>query len=154
MGFSTISALVVALAKLSSIVTKLESGASRIMSAEGMSTGGGVAMCTGDVGMMVVIRGEDILSLSASAARTALRYVPRSPTDLYSSVEKFMMCVCDRSVWGGDVILCCVGPSFMCFWALLLRWGIGDRSRRLTLGRVSDAPRVPRCCHSWGNPST
>ncbi len=61
------------------------------MLAEGMSTGGGVAMCTGDEGMMVVTQGEDILSLSASAARTALRYAPRSPTDSYLSVEKFMM---------------------------------------------------------------
>ncbi len=61
------------------------------MSADGISTGGGVAMCTGDEGMMVVTRGEDILSLSASAARTALRYALRSPTDSYSSVEKFMV---------------------------------------------------------------
>ena|SRR6266702_1166470 len=102
MGSSTISTLVAALARLSSIVTKLESGASRIISAEGMSTGGGVAMCTGDEGMMVMTRGEDILSLSASAARTALRYAPRSPTDSYLSVEKFMMCVgCRRDVCGG-----------------------------------------------------
>src|SRR6266702_1636012 len=93
MGSSTILTLVAAPARLSSIVMKLESGASRIMSAEGISTGGGVAMCTGDEGMMVVTRGDDILSLSASAARTALRYAPRSPTDLYSSVEKFMVCV-------------------------------------------------------------
>ncbi len=72
---------------------KLELGASRIMLAEGISTGGGVAMCTGDEGMMVVTRGDDILSLSASAARTALQYAPHSPTDSYSSVEKFMVCV-------------------------------------------------------------
>src|SRR6266702_2256353 len=91
MGSSTTSTLVAALAKLSSMVTKLESGASRIMSAEGISTGGGVAMCTGDEGMIVVTWGEDILSLSASAARTALRYVPRSPMNLYLSVEKFMV---------------------------------------------------------------
>jgi len=90
MGSSTSSTLVAALARLSSMVTKLESGTSQIMSAEGISTGGGVAMCTGDEGMMVVTRGDDILSLSASAARTALRYVPRSPTDSYLSVEKFM----------------------------------------------------------------
>src|SRR6266702_6660701 len=90
MGSSTISILVAALAMLSIMVTKLESGASRIISVEGMSTGGGVAMCTGDVGIMVVTRGEEILSLSASAARTALWYEPRSPTDLYLSVEKFM----------------------------------------------------------------
>src|SRR6266702_7794924 len=90
MGSSTISTLVAALARLSSMFMKLESGASRIMSAEGMMTGGGVAMCIGDEGMTVVTRGEDILSLSASAARTALRYAPRSPTDSYSSVEKFM----------------------------------------------------------------
>ncbi len=44
---------------------------------------------------------------------------------------------------------CSVGPAFMSVWALLLRWGIGDRSRRLVLGRVSDAPLVPRCCHLW-----
>jgi len=55
------------------MVTKLESGASLIMSVEGMRTGGGVAMWMGDEGMMVVTRGEDILSLLASAARTALR---------------------------------------------------------------------------------
>src|SRR6266702_8898664 len=90
MGSSTTSTLVAALARLSSMVTKLESGISWIISAEGISTGGGVAMCTGDDGMMVVTRGEEILSLSASAARTALQYAPRSPTDSYSSVEKFM----------------------------------------------------------------
>src|SRR6266702_3489197 len=45
-------------------------------------------------------------------------------------------------------------PSFMWFWALLLHWGIGDRSWRLVLGRVSDAPQVPRCCHLWENLST
>src|SRR6266571_1159126 len=101
MGSSTISTLVAALARLSSIVIKLESGASLIMSAEGMSTGGGVAMCTGEEGMMVVTRGDDILSLSASAARTALRYAPRSPTDSYSSVEKFMVRMgCERDVCG------------------------------------------------------
>jgi len=84
------------------MVTKLESGASQIISAEGMSTGRGVAMCTGDEGMMVVTQGEDILSLSASAARTVLRYAPCSPTDSYSSVEKFIMCVgCKRDVCGG-----------------------------------------------------
>src|SRR6266702_3061322 len=120
MGSSTISTLVAALARLSSMVMKLELGVSRIISAEGMSIGGGVAMCTGDEGMMVVTRGEDILSLSASAARTALRYAPRSPTDSYSSVEKFMMRVCDRSVWGGvmsfsaalALLLCAFGRSF------------------------------------------
>src|SRR6266702_6368837 len=101
MGSSTISTLVVALAMLSSLVTKLASGASWIMLAEGMSMGGGVAMCTGDEGMIVVTRGEDILSLSASAARTALRYVPRSPTDSYSSVEKFMIVVVVMESGGG-----------------------------------------------------
>src|SRR6266702_3120410 len=80
------------------MVTKLESGASRIMSAEGMITGGGVAMCTGDEGIMVVTRGEDILSLSASAARTALRYAPRSPTDSYSSRKELMVRV---MIWLG-----------------------------------------------------
>jgi len=73
MGSSTASTLVAALARLSSMVTKLMSGASRIMSADGIMTGGGVAMWTGDDGIMVVMRGDDILSLSASAARTALR---------------------------------------------------------------------------------
>ncbi len=34
-------------------------------------TGGGVAMGMGDEGMMVVTRGEDILSLLALLARTA-----------------------------------------------------------------------------------
>ncbi len=29
-----------------------------------------------------------------------------------------------------DVVFCFVGPSFMFVWVLLLRWGIGDRSRR------------------------
>jgi len=43
------------------------------MSADGMTTGGGVAMCTGDDGIIVVIQGEDMLSLAASLARTALR---------------------------------------------------------------------------------
>src|SRR6266702_2627649 len=101
MGSSTISTLVAALARLSSMVTKLESGASWIMSAEGISTGGGVAICTGDEGIIVVTRGEDILSLSASAARTVLRYVLRSPTDSYSSVEKFIVRVeCVRDVCG------------------------------------------------------
>src|SRR6266702_263825 len=83
--------MVAALARLSSMVTKLESGTSQIMSAEGMSMGGGVAICTGDEGMIVMTCGEDILSLSASAARTALRYAPRSPTDSYLSVEKFIV---------------------------------------------------------------
>jgi len=103
------------------MVTKLELGASQIMSAEGMSTGGGVAMCTGDDGMMVVTRGEDILSLSALAARTALRYAPRSPTDSYSSVEKFIMrlgyiggmCVgVDVVVAVFALLLCMFGRSF------------------------------------------
>src|SRR6266571_3093908 len=133
MDSSTISTLVAALARLSSMVTKLESGASRIMSADGMSTGGGVAMCTGDEGIMVVTRGEDILSLSASAARTALRYAPRSPTDSYSSRKELMVRVMiwlgvGRGKVNGFFARSC--PSFMCFWALLLRWGIGDRSRR------------------------
>src|SRR6266702_3549495 len=91
MGSSTISTLVAVLARLSSMVTKLESGASRIMSAEGMSTGGGVAMGTGEDGITVVTRGDDILSLSASIARTALRYAPRSPTDSYSSWKELMV---------------------------------------------------------------
>src|SRR6266702_3557083 len=56
-------------------------------------------------------------------------------------------------VWE-DVVPCFAGPSFMFVWALLLRRGIGNRSRRLVLGRVSDAPQVPRCCHSWGSLST
>src|SRR6266702_5006679 len=102
MGSSIVSILVAALAMLSSMVMKLALGASQSMSTEGMSTGGGVAMCTGDEGMTVVMRGEDILSLSASAARTALRYAPRSPTDSYSSVEKFMIC---EDVWGSSRIV-------------------------------------------------
>src|SRR6266571_5963752 len=101
MGSSTSLTLVAALARLSSMVTKLESGASLIMSAEGMMTGGGIAIWTGDEGMMVVTRGDDILSLSASAARTALRYAPHSPTDSYSSVEKFIVRMgCERDVCG------------------------------------------------------
>jgi len=72
MGSSTISIRVVALARLSSMVTKLKSGASRIMSAEGIMTGGGVAMCTGEEGMMVVTLGDEIVSLWASLARTVL----------------------------------------------------------------------------------
>src|SRR6266702_2632738 len=103
------------------MVTKLESGASRIMSAEGMITGGGVAMCTGDEGIMVVTRGEDILSLSASAARTALRYAPRSPTDSYSSRKELMVRV---MIWLGvgrgkvdGFFFARSRPSFMCFWA-------------------------------------
>src|SRR6266702_3526842 len=91
MGSSIISMRVAALARLSSIVTKLESGASLSMSVEGISTGGGVAMGTGDEGMMVVTRGELIISLVASLARTALRYAPRSPTDSYSSRNELMM---------------------------------------------------------------
>ncbi len=91
------------------------------MSAEGMSTGGGVAICTGDEGITVVTRGEDILSLSASAARTALQYALHSPTDSYSSVEKFMVrmgCESEMCV-GNDVVsialallLCVFGRSF------------------------------------------
>src|SRR6266571_8429009 len=132
MDSSTISTLVAALARLSSMVTKLESGASRIMSADGMSTGGGVAMCTGDEGIMVVTRGEDILSLSASAARTALRYAPRSPTDSYSSRKELMVKMMEWMGVGRRELMAFARscPSFMCFWALLLRWGIGDRSRR------------------------
>jgi len=72
MGSSIISIQVAALARLSSIVTKLVSRASRIMSADGIITGGGVAMWTGDEGIIVVTRGEDIVSLAASLARTAL----------------------------------------------------------------------------------
>ena len=53
--------------------TKLKSGASQIMSAEGMMTGGGVAICTGEEGIMVVTLGDDMWSLWASFARTALR---------------------------------------------------------------------------------
>ncbi len=43
------------------------------MLAEGIITGGGVAMCTGDEGMIVITQGEDIVSLVASAARTVLQ---------------------------------------------------------------------------------
>src|SRR6266571_9492900 len=84
------------------MVMKLASGTSRIMSADGMSTGGGVAMWTGDEGMIVVTRGDDILSLSASAARTALRYAPCSPTDSYLSIIELMrefLCV---KGWRGE----------------------------------------------------
>src|SRR6266702_5944971 len=118
MGSSTISTLVAVRAMLSSMVMKLASGASRSMSAEGMSTGGGVAMCMGDEGMTVVMRGEDILSLLASAARTALRYAPRSPTDSYSSVEKFMIC---EGVWGSShIVVGERGWSVRAFFPLLL----------------------------------
>ncbi len=72
MGSSTISILVAALARLSSMVTKLKSGVSRIILADGMINGGGVAMWMGDEGIMVVILGEDRLSLWALFARTAL----------------------------------------------------------------------------------
>src|SRR6266702_6557428 len=91
MGSSIISIRVAALARLSSMVTKLESGASRIISADGIMMGGGVAIWTGDDGMMVVTHGELRLSLWASWARRALRYAPRSPTDSYSSVVKFIV---------------------------------------------------------------
>src|SRR6266702_2560915 len=102
MGSSTISILVAALARLSSMSTKVAWGASLIVSADGIISGGGVAMWTGDDGIAVVTRGHDIISLWASAARTALRYAPRSPTDSYSSVEKFMFRVgYERDVCGG-----------------------------------------------------
>src|SRR6266702_8984643 len=133
MGSSIISIRVAAPARLSSMVTKLASGASLIISAEGMSTGGGVAMWTGDEGMIVVIRGELIVSCAASLARTALREAPRSPTDSYSSRMELMvvMFVCEGKGEGrGNVLLALFHPSFMFPWALLLRWGIGDRSRR------------------------
>jgi len=39
--------------------------------AAGIMTGGGIAICMGDEGMMVVTWGDDILFLSASSARTA-----------------------------------------------------------------------------------
>src|SRR6266702_6755524 len=103
MGSSTSSIRVAALARLSSMVTKLASGTSRIMSVDGMSISGGVAMCTGDEGMMVVTRGDDILSLSASAARTALQYAPRSPTDSYSSIIELMReFLCEGEEWNGE----------------------------------------------------
>src|SRR6266702_1894228 len=76
--------------------------------------------------------------------------------DSYSPVVKFMM----RGSGGlwisgmGMSIFGLLSPSFICFWGLLPRWGIGARSWRLVLGCVSDAPQVPRCCHSWGNLST
>src|SRR6266702_2646476 len=58
-------------------------------------------------------------------------------------------------MWGNWMTpFCDLGPPFMSVWVLLPRWGIGDRSRRLVLGRVSGAPQVPRYCRSWGNPST
>jgi len=113
----------VALVRLSSRVTKLKLGASQIIWVEGISTGGGVAMCTGDEGMMVVTRGEDILSLSVSAARTALRYAPRSPTDLYSSMKELMMFLGTRERNGEErngsfaidslLLLCAFGHSFL-----------------------------------------
>jgi len=43
----------------------------RIMLVDGIITGGGVAMWTGDDRIMVVTLGEDIIFLSASLARTA-----------------------------------------------------------------------------------
>ena len=52
--------------------TKVAWGASLIVSADGIMSGGGVAMCTGDEGMTVVTLGEDIVSLWASLARTVL----------------------------------------------------------------------------------
>src|SRR6266704_1746812 len=58
MGSSTISILVAALAKLSSMLMNWSSRASRTMSAEGIMTGGGVAMWTGDDGMTLVTCGE------------------------------------------------------------------------------------------------
>ncbi len=57
-------------------------------------------------------------------------------------------------MWGEMLVVSSEGPPFMCFWVLLLPWGIGNRSWRLVLGRVSDAPQVPRCCHLWEIPST
>src|SRR6266702_1647786 len=132
MGSSTISILVAALAKLSNMSMNWSSRASRTMSAEGIITGGGVAMWTGDDGMIVVTRGELMRSLSASAARTALRYAPRSPTDSYSSRMELMvvMFVCEgEEEEGGNVLLALFHPFFISSWALLLRWGIGDRSR-------------------------
>ncbi len=39
---------------------------------DGITTGGGVAIWMGDEGITVVTQGEDILSLLASVARTAL----------------------------------------------------------------------------------
>src|SRR6266702_3497386 len=78
--------------------------------------------------------------------------------DSYSSAGEFMVVMMierERNVCGDwFFVFCSVDPSFMLVRALLLRWGIGDRSRRLVLGRVSGVPQVPRCCHSWGNPST
>jgi len=41
--------------------------------AEGIMTGGGVAIGTGDEGIMVVTHGDDIVFLWASSARTAFR---------------------------------------------------------------------------------
>ena len=59
-------------ARLSSIATKLALGISLIMSAEGIMTGGGVAMWMGEEGTIVVTHGEHTVSLLASLARTAL----------------------------------------------------------------------------------
>src|SRR6266702_2261512 len=128
MGSSTISTLVAALARFSSMVVKLESGASLIMLAEGMMTGGGVAMWTGDEGMMVVTRGDDIVSLWSTAARTALRYALRSPTDSYSSRKELIVMIVVVGKEGGGKLSCYRRSplSFMLSWALLLPRGIGD----------------------------
>ncbi len=48
---------------------KLALGISLMVSAEGIMMGGGVAMWTGEDGMMVVTLGEHIVSLLASLAR-------------------------------------------------------------------------------------
>ncbi len=62
-----------ALARLLSMVTNASVGIDRTVSADGIITGGGVAIWMGDNGTMVVTQGEDIVSLWASSARTAFR---------------------------------------------------------------------------------
>ena len=55
------------------MATKPLVGIEQIVSADRIMTGGGVAMWTGEDGMMVVTCGDDIVFLLASSARTAFR---------------------------------------------------------------------------------
>jgi len=71
MGSSTSLTLVAAAERLSNIATKPLVGMEWMVSADGIITGGGVAMWTGEDGMIVVTHGDDMVFLSASSARTA-----------------------------------------------------------------------------------
>ncbi len=73
MGSSITSILVVAVVRLLSIEMNEALGMSRMVLADGIMMGGGIAIWTGDVGIIVVTCGEESLSLSASFARTAFR---------------------------------------------------------------------------------